>query len=120
MPAGAYSVIKVLVPGRGPMVGRLRVQGVVALKLRGSGHLARLEISRSELPGQVLPVGLPLQGLLEEGDRSAGLLARHVVRREGAHQIDPSGLGALPELAHQIAGRAAGAVHLLLQLLPSR
>jgi hypothetical protein len=49
--AGPYSVVKVLVPGRGPMVGRLRVQGVVALKLGGSGHLARLEISRSELPG---------------------------------------------------------------------
>jgi hypothetical protein len=48
---GAYSVVKVLVPGRGPMVGRLRVQGVVALKLGGSGHLARLEISRTKLPG---------------------------------------------------------------------
>ena len=50
-PAGTYSVVKVLLPGRGPMVGRLCVQGVVALKLCGSGQLARLEISRSELPG---------------------------------------------------------------------
>ena len=58
--AGPYSVVKVLVPGPGPRVGRLRVQGVVALKLGSSGHLARLEISRTELPGQILPVGLPL------------------------------------------------------------
>ena len=56
-------------PGRGPVVGRLRVQGVVALKLGGSGQLARLEKGRSQLPGQVLPVGLPLQGLLEKWDR---------------------------------------------------
>jgi hypothetical protein len=34
-----------------PIFSRLRVQGVVALKLGGSGQLACLEISRSEPPG---------------------------------------------------------------------
>jgi len=46
-------------------------------------------ICRPELPSQVLPVELPLKGLLKQGNRESWLLSGYLIRGQGAREIHP-------------------------------